>query len=172
MGYVLRLLKLWMASILAVSYFPAVTQAQQYAQTNLVSNVAGQAPVQDVNLQNALGLVSNPTGSPWWVSNNADGTSTLYSIDATGAAHIVPINRSLNEFVHIPHPRKRPRPTDSRIRYLDPSHGRPPVRPFFLVHRRTLGQISRQSQDAVGNKAARGAVSQGTRNEPLRRATR
>lgn len=68
--------------------------AQHYTQTNLVANFASTPPagVVDPNLQNAWGLVSTPTGSPWWVSNNAGGTSTLYSIDATGAAHIVPIN--------------------------------------------------------------------------------
>ena len=80
---------------------PGLAVAQHYTQTNLVSNT-GNAPLTDPNLQNAWGLVSSPTGSPWWVSNNAGGTSTLYSIDATGAAHIVPINPSPNEFVKIP----------------------------------------------------------------------
>jgi hypothetical protein len=75
----------------ALFLLPSLTLAQHYTQTNLVSNTRI-APLNDSNLQNAWGLVSSPTDSPWWVSNNAGGTSTLYSIDATGAAHIVPIN--------------------------------------------------------------------------------
>ena len=64
--------------------------AQRYTQTNLVSNT-GAAPVNDPNLQNAWGLVSGP-GTPFWVSNNAGGTSTLYSVNAAGtAATIVPL---------------------------------------------------------------------------------
>jgi uncharacterized protein (TIGR03118 family) len=75
--------------------------AQHYQQTNLVSNT-GMAPTNDANLQNAWGLVAGP-GTPWWVSNNAGGTSTLYSINAAGtAATIVPINPAPNEFVTIP----------------------------------------------------------------------
>ena len=86
---------------LATCVLPSLMLAQQYTQTNLVSN-NGKAPVNDDNLQNAWGLVASP-GSPWWVSNNASGTSTLYSIDPkTGAANIVPINPPPNEFVKIP----------------------------------------------------------------------
>jgi uncharacterized protein (TIGR03118 family) len=63
---------------------------QHYQQTNLVSNT-GVAPVNDPNLQNAWGLVAGP-GTPWWVSNNAGGTETLYSVNAAGtAASIVPL---------------------------------------------------------------------------------
>ena len=67
---------------------------QHYQQTNLVANFASTpaAGVMDHNLQNAWGIAASPTDSPWWVSNNASGTSTLYSIDAQEAAHIVPIN--------------------------------------------------------------------------------
>lgn len=102
MGYVFKSLKSVTLLAVGLSLLPAVAKAQHYTQTNLVSNIAGQAPLQDANLQNAWGLVSSPTGSPWWVSNNAGGTSTLYSIDATGAAHLVAINPAPNEFVKIP----------------------------------------------------------------------
>lgn len=64
--------------------------AQHYIQTNLVSNVPGLAPVTDPNLQNPWGLVASPT-SPFWVSNNAGGTSTLYSAPTGTAATIVPL---------------------------------------------------------------------------------
>ncbi len=56
--------------------------AQQYTQTNLVSDVAGKATVTDPNLKNAWGLARSAT-SPWWVADNATGLSTLYN--AAGA---------------------------------------------------------------------------------------
>lgn len=49
-----------------------------YTQTNLVSNMAGEAPVTDPNLDNAWGLVSGPT-TPWWANDNDTGLSTLYN---------------------------------------------------------------------------------------------
>ena len=106
MRYVCKSLKSFTILAAGLSLLPVVAKAQHYTQTNLVSNIAGQAPLQDPNLQNAWGLVSSPTGSPWWVSNNADGTSTLYSIttNSTGGlvATLVPINPAPNEFVKIP----------------------------------------------------------------------
>jgi len=85
----------------AVLLLSNLTFAQHYTQTNLVSNT-GAAPLNDPNLQNAWGLVAGP-GTPWWVSNNAGGTSTLYSIDpTTGAANLLAINPAPNEFVKIP----------------------------------------------------------------------
>lgn len=77
---------------------------QHYTQTNLVSNNSSWAPVTDLNLKNPWGLVAS-TGSPWWVANNAGGTSTLYSITVTAgvtSASIVPINPAPNEFVTVP----------------------------------------------------------------------
>jgi uncharacterized protein (TIGR03118 family) len=65
---------------------PTMAWAQHYRQTNLVSNLSGVARTMDPNLQNAWGLVHGPS-TPWWVSNNAGGTSTLY----TGAGAIVPL---------------------------------------------------------------------------------
>jgi uncharacterized protein (TIGR03118 family) len=52
--------------------------AQRYTQTNLVSNTAGVAPVTDPQLINPWGL-SRASGSPWWVSDNGTGFSTLYN---------------------------------------------------------------------------------------------
>jgi uncharacterized protein (TIGR03118 family) len=49
-----------------------------YAQTNLVSDQAGVAPVTDANLVNAWGLARSAT-SPWWVADNHTGVSTLYN---------------------------------------------------------------------------------------------
>src|ERR1700741_3540056 len=52
--------------------------AQHYTQTNLVANVSGIAPVTDPSLINPWGL-SRGSGSPWWVSDNVKGLSTLYN---------------------------------------------------------------------------------------------
>ena len=56
----------------------AVCFGQHYNQTNLVSNTSGVAPVTDPQLINPWGLSRN-SGSPWWVSDNATGLSTLYN---------------------------------------------------------------------------------------------
>ncbi len=53
--------------------------AQFYAQHNLVSDGAVPADLVDPNLVNAWGLVSSPT-SPWWISDNGTGRSTLYNV--------------------------------------------------------------------------------------------
>jgi uncharacterized protein (TIGR03118 family) len=55
-----------------------VSFGQRYTQTNLVSNAPGLAPVTDPQLVNAWGL-SRGSGSPWWVSDEATGLSTLYN---------------------------------------------------------------------------------------------
>jgi uncharacterized protein (TIGR03118 family) len=52
--------------------------AQNYNQTNLVSNSVGVAPVTDPQLINSWGI-SRGSGSPWWVSDNQTGLSTLYN---------------------------------------------------------------------------------------------
>src|SRR6266853_6737738 len=60
-------------AILALSTFGA---AQQYQQTNLVSDIQGLAPTLDGHLVNPWGLIASST-SPWWVSDNNGGVSTL-----------------------------------------------------------------------------------------------
>jgi uncharacterized protein (TIGR03118 family) len=59
-------------------------------QTNLVSDVAGVAQLQDTNLVNAWGVSFNPTG-PFWVSDNGTGLATLYTVtnDAAGLVRVV-----------------------------------------------------------------------------------
>jgi len=63
-------------------FFSSVALAQ-YQLTNLVSNQAGQAKHTDPLLVNAWGLVHTP-GSPFWISDNGSGWSTLYT--GTGVA--------------------------------------------------------------------------------------
>jgi uncharacterized protein (TIGR03118 family) len=55
----------------------AVCFGQHYAQTNLVSNESGIAPVTDPQLINPWGI-SRGSGSPWWISDQRTGLSTLY----------------------------------------------------------------------------------------------
>jgi uncharacterized protein (TIGR03118 family) len=92
---------------LGLSLLPAVTKAQHYTQTNLVADQPGVAPITDPNLVNPWGLTRSPTttakaGSPWWVSDNNSGFSTLY----TGAGAIIPINGTGT--VTIPPPKGSP----------------------------------------------------------------
>jgi uncharacterized protein (TIGR03118 family) len=51
---------------------------QHYTQTNLVSNESGVAPVTDPQLINPWGI-SRGSGTPWWVSDERTGLSTLYN---------------------------------------------------------------------------------------------
>jgi uncharacterized protein (TIGR03118 family) len=57
-------------------------RSQFYAQHNLISNGAIPADHTDSNLVNAWGLDAGPT-SPWWISDNGTGKTTLYNV-ATG----------------------------------------------------------------------------------------
>src|SRR5246127_1469918 len=71
---------LTLAAVLALS---ALGMAQAYQQTNLVSDIQGLAQnppngQPDMQLVNPWGLVASPT-SPWWVSDNNAGVSTLYN---------------------------------------------------------------------------------------------
>jgi uncharacterized protein (TIGR03118 family) len=79
------------ALVSALALLPILTFAQDhnavnhYKQTNLVTdpNSGFSATFTDKQLQNPWGLARSTT-SPWWVSDNAAGVSTLY--DGTGAA--------------------------------------------------------------------------------------
>ena len=87
MKFGVRLLKSLLLPGCVLLLLPAMASAQNYKVTNLVSDIAGMAPVTDPNLKNPWGITRSST-SPWWVSNNNSGTSTLYN--ATGG--IIPIN--------------------------------------------------------------------------------
>jgi uncharacterized protein (TIGR03118 family) len=63
---------------------------QHYTQTNLVSNASGVAPVTDPQLINPWGI-SRGSGSPWWISDNATGFSTLYNGEGAKQSLIVTI---------------------------------------------------------------------------------
>lgn len=73
---------LFLAFLLALVMVSVSSSAfAQYSSTYLTSNVSGKATYTDPLLQNAWGIAYAPTG-PFWVSDEADGWSTLYS--ATG----------------------------------------------------------------------------------------
>ena len=77
-----------LATLMLVIY-PAVAK-QDYKQTNLVSNVSGLAKFTDPNLVNPWGLARSST-SPWWISDNGMGISTLYN----GSGNPFPIGSPL-----------------------------------------------------------------------------
>ena len=74
------------ATATALAVVSASALAQHYTQVDLVANTSGIAPVTDPNLVNPWGL-SRASGSPWWISDNGTGLSTLYN----GAGAIVPL---------------------------------------------------------------------------------
>jgi uncharacterized protein (TIGR03118 family) len=84
-------MKLRLLTVLFLSALLINTASAQYQRTDLVSNQPGVAPTTDPLLVNAWGLVALPT-SPWWVSDNGTGFSTLYN----GAGEQIPL------FVSIP----------------------------------------------------------------------
>jgi uncharacterized protein (TIGR03118 family) len=72
------------AAAIALAAFPSSAKdnsnkTQHYVQINLVSDQAGVAQIQDTNLVNAWG-VSFSSGSPFWISDNGTGKSTLYAV--------------------------------------------------------------------------------------------
>jgi uncharacterized protein (TIGR03118 family) len=73
----IRFLKSFSFLSFVLLILPALTLAQRYQQTNLVSNIKGMAPTIDPNLKNPWGLTRS-AGGPWWIGNNNSGTSTLY----------------------------------------------------------------------------------------------
>jgi len=78
------------ASAILALIMGAACFGQHYAQTNLASNASGVAPVTDPQLINPWGI-SRGSGSPWWVSDNATGLSTLYNGAGAKQALIVTI---------------------------------------------------------------------------------
>ncbi len=74
-----------------------------YLQTNLVSDIAGMAPTTDPSLLNPWGLAYGPK-SPFWVSDNNAGVSTLY----TGQGVKIPLTSNPSQGVDIPSPDGNP----------------------------------------------------------------
>ena len=76
-----------------ISYLgtPAAVKTGGYVATDLVVNrsftdkngIAHTSQIQDPNLLNPWGVTEIPTGSPFWVSDNAAGVATLYNVLAS-----------------------------------------------------------------------------------------
>jgi uncharacterized protein (TIGR03118 family) len=86
-------------SALAVVIFALLlsgsANAQQYHRTDLTANASSVSPSTpninvDPNLVNAWGL-SRSSGSPWWVSDNGTGLSTLYNASGAPQSLVVKI---------------------------------------------------------------------------------
>jgi uncharacterized protein (TIGR03118 family) len=76
-GILVVVLSIW-AVLVSANFTPAA--AQYYAQQNLLSDGSTPGVQVDPNLVNAWGIASSPT-SPWWISNNGTGTTTLYRVN-------------------------------------------------------------------------------------------
>src|SRR5438477_6844514 len=75
-------LSMWIAS-------PCAAQLG-YVQTNLVSDIPGMAANTDPHLVNPWGIASSGS-SPFWVSDNGTGVSTLYNSSGTPLPLVVTI---------------------------------------------------------------------------------
>ncbi len=84
-----RCLGWFVSAAVLMSAWSSRAKDPRYEQVNLVSDQPGVALLQDANLVNAWGVSFSPT-SPFWVSDNGTGKSTLYSVtnDSSGAVHV------------------------------------------------------------------------------------
>jgi hypothetical protein len=94
----------FVSSLAVATLLVSAAFAQHYTRTDLTTNSSSvsAAPVIDPNLVNPWGL-SRATSSPWWVSDNGTGVSTLYN----AAGDIIPL------VVTIPPPEGPRRPARS-----------------------------------------------------------
>jgi uncharacterized protein (TIGR03118 family) len=108
------------------------SEANRYQVNKLVSDITGEAPNLDPVLQNAWGVAFSPAASPFWVSNNATGCSTLYNGDGT----IVPLQ------VSIPLPGNVI--PSSACRHVDPKHppAQTPAAPTGMVWNATTNPMT------------------------------
>jgi uncharacterized protein (TIGR03118 family) len=114
MQFRFKILKTIFVFALSLFLLPSLTQAQQYKQTNLVSDLSNQgAAVVDPNLKNPWGITRSPTGSPWWINNNNSGTSSLYTGAGVAANIFTEANGSAGNFVIVPPPGFAPSGTQS-----------------------------------------------------------
>ena len=68
----------------------AGTAQAQLKQTDLASDVPGLAMITDSNLKNTWGVSAIPGATPFWISNQGTGTSSLFSV--MGSTGIAPAN--------------------------------------------------------------------------------
>jgi uncharacterized protein (TIGR03118 family) len=81
------------------------TAQAQFKQTDLVSDIPGLATLTDPNLVNTWGVSAIPGATPFWISNQGTGTSSLFSV--TGRTGVAPANffpAPATNFVAVPPP--------------------------------------------------------------------
>ena len=71
-----------------------------YVETDLVSDIPGRAASVDANLVNPWGIVASST-SPFWVSDNGSGLSTLYNGAGTSWAWSLPFRHRRERLVRL-----------------------------------------------------------------------
>jgi uncharacterized protein (TIGR03118 family) len=110
-------------SVLAVSTTLAAQPAQHYKQTNLVADTAGVAATTDPNLVNPWGM-SRSSGSPWWISDNTSGLTTLYSGAGTsfGSGFTVPTGNAWDSALGSPTGQVFNGTTDFQLSPGNPAH--------------------------------------------------
>ena len=79
------------AAISGVTPTYASNLPNAYQVNNAVSDLPNRAAVQDPNLKNAWGISFSPAASPFWITDNATGLSTLYDGDGTTVPLVVTI---------------------------------------------------------------------------------
>jgi uncharacterized protein (TIGR03118 family) len=104
-----RTLVIWTAALGIVSTSPSTWAAgghqggsenqrrfNHYQQLNLVSDLPDVAVLQDPDLVNAWGMSFTPT-SPFWISDNGAGVSTLYAVtyDVAGLVNVAKVPRTI-----------------------------------------------------------------------------
>ncbi len=88
-----------MALIAGIALTAPGAFAQSYLLTNLVSDTPGMAAQTDPNLINGWGM-SRDSSSPWWVSDNGTGVTTVYSGTGSIIPLVVPIPRGAGQTGH------------------------------------------------------------------------
>jgi len=68
-----------MLAVTPTLLYSAPTPGNSFVQHNLVSDIPGMASYTDPDLANPWGVSFSPGGSPFWVSDNKTGLSTLYN---------------------------------------------------------------------------------------------
>lgn len=137
------------ASVLGVAFLLVTTAlAQHYTRTDLTTNSSSvsAAPNVDPNLVNAWGLARG-TSSPWWISDNGTGLTTLY--DGTGS--IVPL------VVTIPPPQGEQGPSapTGAVRNYTAEFEVAPGQPAFFIFVTEDGTISGWNPNVNPLKAIR-----------------
>src|SRR6202521_2541791 len=78
------------AALLCIVMAGSLAGANRYLVHNLVSDLPNTADHVDANLLNPWGIAESST-SPFWISNNRSGTSTLYDTSGTPIPLVVKI---------------------------------------------------------------------------------